>query len=54
MSKQQYVLFHVESDKPVYPVDHLLTKEEAEEELARQEHADQLEIRQIDVPQEDA
>lgn len=53
MADKQYVLFHVELNRPLYPIDHSLTKEEAEEELERQQYKDQLEIREIDVPQEE-
>lgn len=49
---KQYVLFHVELDRPLYPIGSALTKEEAEAELDKQQHKDQLEIREVDPPEE--
>lgn len=49
-----YVLYHIEMDRPLFPVDQLLTKAEAEAVLATQENADELEIREVDPPAEES
>ncbi len=49
-----YALFNKELDAVVFPIDRLLTKEEAEKELERQEHDGELEIREVDPPAEES
>lgn len=49
-----YAVFHKELDRPVFSLDKLLTKEEAEAELARQEKSEELEIREVDAPAEES
>lgn len=50
---KHYVLYHKELDRPVYPIDGSLTKKEAEAALKKQERSEELEIREVQPPEED-
>lgn len=49
-----YAIYHKEMNRPVFPIDRLLTKEEADAALAEQEKSEELEIREVDPPAEES
>lgn len=49
-----YAIYHKEMDRPMFPIDRLLTKAEAEEELAKQDKSEELEIREVAPPAEES
>lgn len=49
-----YAIYHKEMNRPVFPIDRLLTKEEADAALAEQDKAEELEIREVDPPAEES